>query len=88
LSQVLRLTGGLEWREIDGEIVALDLDRSLYLAANATAARLWRELDAGTTEPRLVECLVADFGIDRDVAARDVTAFLGELTGQGYLLRG
>ncbi len=45
---------GLNWREIDGEVVVLDVERSHYLNLNATGAVLWLMLAAGTTEPQLV----------------------------------
>ena len=70
----------LHWVETDGEIVALD-DRSLqYLSANPTGAVIWQALVEGTTRSDLVRRLVDAFEVDEPVAARDVEAFLAELT--------
>jgi hypothetical protein len=66
----------LEWREIDGEIIALEAERSLYLAANPAAALLWQLLADGATRERLCAALVDEYGIDDGLAARDVDAFL------------
>ena len=66
----------LEWREIDGEIIALEAERSLYLAANPAAALLWQLLADGATRERLCAALVDAYGIDDGLAARDVDAFL------------
>ena len=81
----LRLGTGLEWREVEGEIVALDLDRSVYLAANASGALMWRQLSTGATREALVELLARTYTLERGTAERDVDAFLAELQRQGYL---
>ena len=66
----------LEWREIDGEVIALEAERSVYLAANPAAALLWQLLAAGATHERLCAVLVETYGIDNELACRDVDAFL------------
>jgi hypothetical protein len=83
----LRLRRTLEWREVEGEIVALDLDKSVYLAANASGAVMWRMLSEGTTREALVEALVANYGIEVAAAQGDVDTFIGELDAQDCLER-
>jgi hypothetical protein len=68
----------LEWREIDGELVALEAESSLYLAANPAATMLWKRLAEGATPDQLSEALVDAYGIDAELARRDVEAFLGQ----------
>jgi hypothetical protein len=77
--QEIRLKSrALEWREIDGELVALEAEGSLYLAANPAATLLWRRLSDGATRDELCQALVAAYGIDHDLACRDVDAFLAQ----------
>ena len=54
----------LEWRDIGDEIVALDAEDSVYLAARGSGALLWRLLAESTTRNGLVEALVETYGID------------------------
>jgi hypothetical protein len=75
----------VEWRAIEGEIVALDLRSSTYFAVNATGAVLWQPLLDGRTEDELTELLVATFGVDPRVAQDDVRAFVGMLTERRLL---
>lgn len=83
----LRLrSDALEWREIDGEIVALDLTTTEYLTANHAAAILWQELATGCSREDLVEALRRAFDLETDAADRDVDGFLAELRGQGLLV--
>ncbi len=76
---------GLEWREVDDEVVALDLDTARYLATNRTGALLWDQLAAGATREALVARLMESWDLDEARAAADVDAFLAMLTDRGLL---
>jgi hypothetical protein len=83
---MLRLRASdLHWRVIDGEVIALDGQRSTYLAANSAGAMLWRALAEGATRAGLADKLVAAFGICRERALADVDAYVGALSAQGLL---
>lgn len=75
----------LKWREIEDEVVAVNMRNSTYLSANESAVLLWRELSQGTTRERLVELLVEKYGVGAEQAGRDVDAFLADLEAQGLL---
>lgn len=75
----------LAWREVGEEAVALDLEASMYFAANPSGTLLWRSLAAGTTRDALVSCLVQAYGVDPDSAATDVDEFLAALEANGLL---
>jgi hypothetical protein len=75
------------WREIDGQVVILDLRSSSYLRSNGTGARLWERLQTECRRDDLVDVLVSCYQIDPDVASRDVDAFLATLR-EGDLLEG
>ena len=75
----------IEWREVEGEVVALDVRTSQYLAVNATGAALWPLLAAGATRDELVTTLVERFETDAETAGGDVDAFLGALAEQDLL---
>jgi Coenzyme PQQ synthesis protein D (PqqD) len=77
----------LHWREIDGEIVALEAQGSRYVAANGAGTVLWRTLVAGATRAELAEELVRSFGIDTQRAATDVDRFLDQLAAQNLLIQ-
>jgi coenzyme PQQ synthesis protein D (PqqD) len=82
----LRLrSDALKWREIDDDVVAVDIDRSTYLSTNESGALLWLELAGGTTRNALVERLAQAYLIDSERAAADVDNFLSELNDQGLL---
>lgn len=76
----------LDWREVEGELVALDLRESRYLAVNRTGRVLWAALADGATRDELVERLVEAFGVERARAAADVDAFTAELASRDLLV--
>ena len=76
----------LTWREIDGEIVALDLETSSYFNCNQSASVLLKRLaEAETTEEQLIDLLLDEFDVDPERASTDVREFLGTLDEQGLL---
>jgi hypothetical protein len=77
--------GSVEWREVEGEVIAVDVRTSEYLAVNPTGAVLWRALEDGATRGELAERLVARFDVERGAAARDVEEFLAALEERGLL---
>ena len=76
----LRLrTDDLDWRELEGEIVALDLREAEYFAVNRTGTLLWRAIAGGASRPELVALLVDEFGLTETAAAEDVERFVTDL---------
>lgn len=69
----------VEWRRVEGEIVALDLRDSMYLSINASGTVLWPLLVDGTDQDTLVDELLDTYDIERPAAERDVDAFLSML---------
>jgi len=75
----IRLRAGVEWRSVSGEVVALDLESSAYLAVNGTGSILWALVASGATPARLVDELLTRYDIGPEEARRDVDAFLDSL---------
>jgi coenzyme PQQ synthesis protein D (PqqD) len=77
--------GAVEWRAVEDQVMALDLQASQYFAVNRSGAAIWPLLDKGATPAELTERLVTEYGIDRASAERDVEEFLTILTGRDLL---
>jgi len=69
----------VEWRAVEGEVVALDVRRSLYLAINASGAALWALVAEGTDREALVAQLRERFDVPVQRAGADADAFVAEL---------
>lgn len=75
----------ITWREIDGEMVILDLASSTYLTTNLTGTFLLQQLVEDRSHDDLVDALVTTFDIDRTRADRDATAFVDLLRDRDLL---
>lgn len=81
-------TGRLTWRQVNDELVVLDVESSSYLSANTTAAVLMKRLAVGDASlDDLVAALLAEFEIDPPTAREDVNRFVAELEKDGLLDR-
>jgi hypothetical protein len=69
----------LEWRPIEGEVVAVDLRTSVYFAVNRTGATIWPELASGATREALVERLAQACEIESEQAGGEVDEFVASL---------
>jgi hypothetical protein len=78
-------TDSLIWREIDGEIVALEGRRSMHLSANGSGGMLWRMLAHGATRDEPACELAAAYGIDGATARADTDRFLQLVRTAGLL---
>jgi hypothetical protein len=76
------------WREVEDELIILELSTSVYLSLNGSARHLWEELATGTTIDRLVSVLTGEYGIDSELARGDAESFLSDLASRSLLLRG
>lgn len=86
MTEVLRLRhNALEWRLVEGEIVALDLERSEYLLVNRTGAVLWPLLVAGASPAEMVDRLVERYGLDEALVRADIDAFVAVLAARQLL---
>jgi Coenzyme PQQ synthesis protein D (PqqD) len=75
----------ITWREVDGEMVILDLVSSTYLTTNHTGAAILRSLVEERSYDQLVDTLVEEFDISRQLAETDVTAFVDLLRNHNLL---
>lgn len=74
------------YRHVAGEhlLLALKRDRTAPMfMLSPTGGFLWEQLARWTSVPALVEQLVGEFEVTRDVASADVAAFLEQLQQLG-----
>jgi Coenzyme PQQ synthesis protein D (PqqD) len=76
---------GLSWRQIEDEIVAVDVATSTYVSANDSGTVLWQALTQSATRDELATLLADRFDLEVDQAGADVDAFLAQLEAQGLV---
>ena len=77
---------GVLSRVLDGEAVLLDTDGGAYFGLNAVGTRAWELIGpAGTTDAALVDALLTEFDVTRDVLTRDVADLIAGLQKRGLI---
>jgi hypothetical protein len=84
-SQFRLRKNGVSWRELDGQIVVLDLESSKYVTVSGAGAVIWERLVPGTTVDEIVSALVEVFDIDEATARADTESFLEDLRQRNLL---
>ena len=71
--------------EVDGELVALHVDKGTCYGFNSTATRIWGLLDRPRTLDELCVALGEEYEVDRTTCEREVIALLRELAEDGLV---
>lgn len=79
-------TDGVTWQDVEGELVILDMESSVYLTTNVSGALLAKQLREDRSLADLVNALFAEFDIDIATAERDAHEFVQQLREKNLLL--
>lgn len=86
MDTVYRVTDATTWRELDGEIVALDTAASVYYAIAGFGAMLWPKLVTGASPQELIAQVTSTFtDVAPDRAAADVDEFIESCLENGLI---
>ena len=88
MSEPLRVSSDALSRELDGEVLVLDLKTSFYFGLTGTGARIWQLIESGSSRDAIVSVLSGEYGGDADVIAADVDAFIDDLVARGLITTG
>lgn len=73
-------------RELDGEILLLDLKSSHYFGLSGSGARIWQLIEAGQHGDAIVAALTREFDGDETRIRAEVASFLEDLVARGLLV--
>jgi len=85
-SVVGRKTGFIE-AEIDGEVVALNIEQGTCYGMNQVASRIWKLLEVPARISVVCETLVAEYAVPDDVCEQQVLELLEELCAEGMITK-
>jgi hypothetical protein len=87
LTDVLRVHPDVVWRELDGEVVLLNVVTGLYYGLDDVGAAVWRHLaDAPATVQTVRDALVDQFDGDPAIIERDLLHLAGKLADSQLLV--
>ena len=86
----MKIKRGFVLQQVSGSYVAcatgkLTRQFSGVVRMNEVGAFIWKLLAADTTEAMIVDKVAEAYNIEKEIAERDVSAFLGNLRKEGIL---
>ena len=87
----MKINSNFVLRSIAGNWVALPIGEAVVdfrgmLTLNESGLILWRKLEGGASREELIDTLLAEYDVSRDIAAGDVDAFIKRLTEAGCII--
>ena len=87
----MKLKKGFVVREVGGKAVAVavgEMAKSFrgMISLNGSGKFIWQALSDDTTEEAIVDALLAEYDVSREIAEIDVRRFVGQLRAEGLLL--
>ena len=84
-ARAVRISDDAVFRELGDEAVVLNLASGMYFGLNAVALRMWQLIDQYGLLSAVRDAVVAEFDVDPDTAARDLTSLVDEFLARGLV---
>lgn len=85
MSTMIRRADNILAAPLDDTLLMMSVEKGMYYGLHGVGPRIWELLEQPTTEAALVAALLAEFEVDADVCATQVSAFLAGLRERGLL---
>lgn len=72
-------------QELAGETVLLDLASESYFGLDAVGTRVWQLLNEGHDESRIIDILLDEYEVEREVLEKDTAELLDRLNEAGLI---
>jgi hypothetical protein len=73
------------FQEVSGETVLLDLASESYFGLDAVGTRVWGLLESGASVGDMLDVLLDEYEVERDVLEKDVGELLEKLLEAGLI---
>ncbi len=83
-ARIIRCDDLLE-ADVNGEIVALHVEKGQCYGMNAVASRIWALLAQPTSPEQICDTLSSEFDVDPETCRSDVAALLADLKAEGLI---
>ncbi len=71
--------------EVDGDVVALNIDRGMCYGLNGVGSHIWRLLEDWTTPGEICSALTRDYDVDPETCRSEVSRLIGEMAEESLI---
>jgi hypothetical protein len=75
-------------QELDGETVLLDLASESFFGLDNVSTRVWQLLQDGVDREGIIQILLDEYDVEREVLEKDIADLLGRLSEAGLITVG
>lgn len=73
------------WRNMKGEAVLLNPMDGSYFGLNSVGCSFWEKVDEQRTIEEIIDLLLKEYMVERDVLARDIEEFVHNMEDKGLI---
>ena len=88
MTDLVRIADGVVYKRVGDETILLDFDAGVYYGLDSVGARIWELLADARSLEAIVDTLLEEYDVTRDVLENDVAALLSELGLKQLIRRG
>ena len=81
----MKISENVVWRDLDGEIVILNLTSGVYFSVDGVGAPVWTLVSEQVTNDEIVGKLISEFDVEETCLRNDMEALFQELASQGLI---
>jgi hypothetical protein len=74
------------WREVDEEVVILNLENDKYYSMNQLGAQLWKMLKTKSKVKHIIDNLEKEYDVKRAVLIKDIGNIISELKKEDLII--
>jgi hypothetical protein len=81
----IKISENVVWRDLDGEIVILNLTSGVYFSVDGVGTRIWILMSEQVAPEEIVRRLMAEFEVEEAQLRSDMESLVKDLAGQGLI---
>jgi len=81
----IKISDNVVWRDLDGEIVILNLTSGVYFSVDGVGTRIWILMSEQVATEEIVRQLIAEFDVEEAQLRSDMESLVKDLAGQGLI---
>jgi hypothetical protein len=84
-SMRVEITDGVTWRDVDGDVVILNVETGVYFGLDGAGGLIWRELVEHGSLEKTFDALKRNFDADPDELRHDLDDLVTRLADKGLV---
>ena len=81
----IKISDNVVWRDLEGEIVILNLTSGVYFSVDGVGTRIWILMAEQVATEEIVRQLIAEFEVEEAQLRSDMESLVKDLAGQGLI---